>query len=67
MNSHDEKWVGQQIAKLPHIEYKKKAWQGYKDTYKKAFDSELMEHKKENAAGKAANTALRSFINRVAL
>jgi len=65
MNSHDEKWVSKQISTLPHVEYKKKAWQGYKDTYKKAFDNEPTEHKKQNAAGFAANCALRNFIKRV--
>jgi hypothetical protein len=65
LNKCDEKWVSKQIATLPNIEYKKVAWQGYKNKYTAAFNGETNEHKKENKAGFVANCALRAFINKV--
>jgi len=65
VNSNDANWVSKQIATLPHPEYKKKAWAGYRATFKKAFDGEPECHRKDNVARSVANCALRDFIKRV--
>ena len=61
MHRHDKKWVTEQLLKLPQNK-KQVAWDGYKRVYKEAFEAELIDHRKENQARRAANTRLRSYI-----
>ena len=47
---------------LPGSDEKNKAWEGYQKVYKKAFDFEPVDHKKENFARRTANTKLRLYV-----
>ena len=62
MHRHDKKWVTDQIMSLPDSDTKTKAWEGYQRVYKKAFDFETVDHKKENFARRTANTKLRLYV-----
>lgn len=64
VHKHDVKWVQQQLNRLP-MQYKQKARQGYEQAWKEAHDAEPVDHKKSNAARRAANTRLRLFVERV--
>tara|TARA_R110002096_G_scaffold55501_1_gene142340 strand:+ start:378 stop:602 length:225 start_codon:yes stop_codon:yes gene_type:complete len=65
MHSDDEKFVQKTILKLPSTATKQKAWAGYKAKYDVAFANEQVEHRKENKARTAANTALREYVDKV--
>jgi hypothetical protein len=57
-------WYNQQLRMLgPRLQ--KKARQGYEQAWQEAHDAEPVEHKKSNAARRAANTRLRLFVERV--
>ena len=64
VHKHDVKWIQQQLNRLP-IQYKQKARQGYEQAWQEAHDLEPIEHKKSNAARRAANIRLRLFVERV--
>lgn len=64
LHKHDEKWFREQIAKLP-ASYVEKAYEGYQAVWEAAFASEPVEHKKQNAARRAANIRLREFVEKV--
>jgi hypothetical protein len=61
---HDKNWIISQIQQLParlrHI-----AIQGYDAEYTEAHTAEKVEHAKENAARRAANTRLRLYVKKV--
>lgn len=57
----DVKWIQEQMNRLP-IQYKQKAREGYERTWQEAYDLEPVEHKKSNAARRAANIRLREFV-----
>lgn len=60
----DAKWIKEQLDSLP-FRFRKIAQDGYSAAYADAYDAEPQDHKKENAARKAANSRLRIFINKV--
>ena len=62
MHRHDKDWVTKKIMSLPGSDEKNKAWEGYQKVYKKAFDFEPVDHKKENFARRTANTKLRLYV-----
>lgn len=58
----DEKWYHEQLRKVPML-YKQKATEGYRKVWIEAYEAEPEEHKKENAASRAANLRLSEFVN----
>tara|TARA_R110002074_G_scaffold121968_1_gene256486 strand:+ start:14086 stop:14301 length:216 start_codon:yes stop_codon:yes gene_type:complete len=64
LHKHDEKWFKEQIAKLPAA-YVAQAYEGYQSTWETAYEVEPVDHRKQNAARRAANTRLREFVERV--
>lgn len=65
MHKDDEKWVKGKINELPEIKIKLIAWECYKKKYNDLYDNETAGFKKENAARKGANTALRCYVDNV--
>ena len=61
MHIHNEKWVNEQIAKLP-TRLQQQVRQRYAEVYKEAYDAEPVEHRKDGRARFAANTRLREFV-----
>lgn len=59
-NDIDKNWIIQTLAKLEFNE-RQKAVIRYAEVYQEAYDSEEISYKKENAAGRAANTRLREY------
>lgn len=57
----DAKWLEEQLAKLP-VNIALEICGKYSAAYRDAFDAESLEHKRENAGRKAANTRLRKFV-----
>ena len=57
----DQKWVDEQLAKLP-FRLQQSVKQRYAEVYQQAYDAEPVEHKKEGAARRAANTRLREYV-----
>lgn len=64
VHKHDVRWVNEQLNKLPY-EYKQKAREGYERAWQEAYELEPVEHKKSNAARRAANLRLLRFVERV--
>lgn len=64
VHKHDKAWVMEQIKRIPP-EHKAFAWGRYQLVYKEAYNKEPIEHKKSNAARRAANTRLRHFVDKV--
>ena len=64
MYKDDEKWVTKQITKIPEPGLRVKVWQAYKKAFDEAFETEPLEHRKENKARFAANNRLRLFIEK---
>lgn len=60
---HDVEWVTEQLSKL-NITARCKAVDGYDKSYMEAADKEPVEHRKENAGRREANTRLRKFVER---
>ena len=59
-------WYKQQLGSLgPKLQ--KKAREGYEQAWQEAYDLEPVEHKKRNAARRAANIRLRRFVERVTM
>ena len=65
MYKDDEKWVKNKINELIDIKIKLIAWESYKKKYDQAFFDEKIEHRKIGAARKAANNALRNYVDKV--
>ena len=65
LHKHDQKWFREQLAKLPTA-YIKQAKEGYQAVWEATYEAEPIEHKKQNAARRAANIRLREFVERVA-
>lgn len=65
MHSDDEKWVKNKINELPSVKLKLLAWNCYQKKYDDAFNAEITDFKKSNAARKSANTALRLYVDKV--
>ena len=63
-HKHDQDWIKQVIFSLP-IGRRDQAMQGYKAIFEAAYNDEPVDHKKMNAARKAANTRLRDFAKRI--
>lgn len=64
LHKHDKKWFNEQLAKLPPA-YIQKAKEGYQAVYEAAYEAEPIEHKKSNAARRAANIRLRLYVERI--
>lgn len=64
VHRHDEEWVKEQLKSIKP-EYRSVAWEGYQAVYSEAYHNEPVEHKKSNAARRAANTRLRLFVDKV--
>lgn len=59
-NDIDKTWITQTLAKLEFNE-RQKAIIKYAKVYQEAYDKEEISYKKENAAGRTANTRLREY------
>lgn len=64
LHKHDQKWFHDQLSKLPAT-YIVKAKEGYQKVWEASYAAEPVEHKKQNAARRAANIRLREFIEKV--
>lgn len=64
MHKDDKKWVTEQMLKISDYELRKKAHEGYKKVYQKAFNAQEIEYRKEGTARKIANTKLRQFVEK---
>ena len=67
MHADDEKWVKNKINELPTVKIKLLAWECYKKKYEAAYDNEDVDFRKSNSARKAANTALRLYVDKIKL
>lgn len=65
MHTDDEKWVKNKINELPTVKIRLLAWKCYQKKYKEYYDIEQADFRKSNAARKAANTALRLYVDKV--
>lgn len=63
-HEHDIAWIKRQVAMLPQS-LKQIALDGYKKVYEETYMAEPVDHKKENKARFAANTRLRTYVERV--
>lgn len=61
----DHAWIQEQLESLPYRTRLKIA-QAYDAVYQQTFDAEPVSYRKENAARRAANIRLRTFIARCA-
>lgn len=64
--SHSEKdaqWLSEQLLRL-HPSHLTTACIGYSDAFRETFESEQVEHKKENAGRKSANIRMRKFVEK---
>lgn len=59
----DEQWITGKLADLPQ-KVRKKVAQEYSNLYLEEYNKELVQHKKENKARRAANTRLRKYVER---
>ncbi|MAI15230.1 MAG: hypothetical protein CMM15_14565 [Rhodospirillaceae bacterium] len=59
----DDQWLSEQLLRL-HPKHRTTACIGYSDAFREAFENEQVEHKKENAGRKAANTRMRKFVEK---
>lgn len=64
LHKHDQQWFKEQVAKLPSA-YVEQAYEGYQKVWEAAYDAEPVEHKKQNAARRAANIRLRQFVENI--
>ena len=64
MHRENKHWIKEQMAQIPPA-YRHQAKQGYEQVYWEAYESEPVEHKKKNAAVRAANIRLRKFVERI--
>lgn len=60
----DKKWIVQQLARLP-FNYRETAMLGYDRVYRETHDATPLEHQKDGAARREANTRLRLYIESV--
>ena len=63
MSKSDEKWIKSNLSMLPHDE-RLRICKAYSDVFSKYYDTESVDHKKENAGRYAANTRLRIYIEK---
>jgi hypothetical protein len=63
-HQHDKKWIEEQLKKLPPSALAT-AIKGYEKVFSESYDNEPIEHAKENAARRAANTRLRLYVQKV--
>lgn len=62
-HEHDLEWIKDRLALL-NPQMRARAVNGYDKAFSMAYDSELVVHKKSNAARNEANTRLRFFVDR---
>jgi hypothetical protein len=63
-HQHDKKWIEEQLKKLPPSALAV-AVRGYEKVFSESYDNEPIEHAKENAARRAANTRLREYVKKI--
>lgn len=61
---HDAQWYSEQIKSLP-VPLQRKAKDGYAQVWLDAYDAEPAEHRRSNAARRAANTRLREYVEKI--
>lgn len=61
---HDAKWIVSKLLELPN-DLRDKVCAAYSAAYAEAYDAEPVEHKKDGAARRAANSRLLSFATRI--
>lgn len=61
---HDKKWIREQLRKLPPSAWSA-ALRGYEKVFSESYDSEPLEHKKENKARFSANFRLREYVEKI--
>ncbi len=62
-HEHDREWIEGMISDVP-FEYQPRVCSGYDVVYREAYQSETVEHRKINAARKAANERLRVYLGK---
>lgn len=60
----NKKWVNDHIAPLG-AKARAKALKGWQQVYDETYAAEPIEHKKQNAARRAANIRLREFVGKL--
>lgn len=61
---HDAQWYSEQIKRLP-VPLQRKATDGYALVWREAYGAEPAEHRRSNAARRAANTRLREYVEKI--
>ena len=61
MHPHDKAWVDAQLMRLP-AELRERVAELYEVEYQQHYNAEPVEHRKDGAARRAANTRLREFV-----
>lgn len=61
---HDAQWYSEQIKRLP-VPLQRKAREGYERAWLAAYESEEVEHRRSNAARRAANIRLREYVEKI--
>lgn len=60
---HDAHWYSEQIKRLP-VPMQRKAREGYERVWLAAYEAEEVEHRRSNAARRAANIRLREYVEK---
>jgi hypothetical protein len=63
-HQHDRKWIEEQLRRLPPSALET-AIKGYEKVFSESYDSEPMEHRKENTARFSANSRLREYVEKI--
>ena len=63
---HDAQWYSEQIKRLP-VPLQRKARESYEQVWLVAYEAEEVEHRRSNAARRAANTRLREYVEKITL
>ena len=61
---HDAQWYSEQIKSLP-VPLQRKAMEGYELVWLAAYEAEDVEHRRSNAARRAANIRLREYVEKI--
>ena len=65
MHEKDKKWVTEQLNQLPNPTVRQGALLKYREVYDESYESEPIEHKKNNVARREANTRLMRYVKAV--
>ena len=61
---HDAKWIASKLLELPH-DLRGPVCAAYSAAHAEAYEAEPVEHKKDGAARRSANSRLLSFVTRI--